>query len=484
MGSKVERGPARPLHVWGRPRASSPASSCGSRASLKRRWAASFCDGRDQHDARRALLGEPAQHLAHQLPRRGPGRARSRRRRRRGACRTHRAARCSCAARAERRRSRRRAVVRHARRRAAPPHRSRARRRSSARSRPPGSRGGGSAAGRGRGASVRAARELGGGRQVGGGHRADGEGVVTHGEGAIVAFDRSGGYGERVAPRRAMSGRRVRRGAFATLHFHGARRAFGGCATRGTPVAMEPARGVPDERRSLSLACLAIACRGCAVLEPGRAEACGGCFTQPPSGAHGRDRSPDGALDLDDADRALGSDPLQRRPRASSRGCSPCAPARRSSSRTTRSSAALDASTQPVVYAPQTFGGNYGCGLDGLQRPTRRASGSSGRGAGQVADPLAVRGRSVRDGHAASDRPRRAPHVAHGPRVRDPDGDRADHRRVRRRVVRLPRAAPPARLRRALDAAGAHRHDGRRSHAASAHGRGRASARASASRST
>ena len=94
-------------------------------------------------------------------------------------------------------------------------------------------------------------------------------------------------------------------------------------------------------------------------------------------------------------------------------------------------------------------------------------------GPGAGADPLAGGGRPVRDGHAAGHGSQRAPQVAEEPCVRHPDDHRADHRRVRCRVVRLHRAAPAPRLRRALDAARSHRHAGRRSDVAAAHGGGR-----------
>lgn len=46
---------------------------------------------------------------------------------------------------------------------------------------------------------------------------------------------------------------------------------------------------------------------------------------------------------------------------------------------------ALDASTQPVVYAPQTYGGGYGCGLTGCgSETTSAAADSTGPGPGQV----------------------------------------------------------------------------------------------------
>jgi hypothetical protein len=44
---------------------------------------------------------------------------------------------------------------------------------------------------------------------------------------------------------------------------------------------------------------------------------------------------------------------------------------------------ALDTSTQPVVFGPSTFGGNYGCGLTGCSATTAESA-SSAPGAGQV----------------------------------------------------------------------------------------------------
>ena len=45
---------------------------------------------------------------------------------------------------------------------------------------------------------------------------------------------------------------------------------------------------------------------------------------------------------------------------------------------------ALDASTQPVIYAPATYGGAYGCGLTGCGSQTTSADSESAPGAGQV----------------------------------------------------------------------------------------------------
>jgi hypothetical protein len=45
---------------------------------------------------------------------------------------------------------------------------------------------------------------------------------------------------------------------------------------------------------------------------------------------------------------------------------------------------ALDASTQPVVYAPATYGGAYGCGVTGCGSETASAFAADGPGAGQV----------------------------------------------------------------------------------------------------
>jgi hypothetical protein len=45
---------------------------------------------------------------------------------------------------------------------------------------------------------------------------------------------------------------------------------------------------------------------------------------------------------------------------------------------------ALDASTQPVVYAPNRVGGRFGCGLTGCGESSSAAADSSGPGAGQV----------------------------------------------------------------------------------------------------
>jgi hypothetical protein len=45
---------------------------------------------------------------------------------------------------------------------------------------------------------------------------------------------------------------------------------------------------------------------------------------------------------------------------------------------------ALDASTQPVVYAPQTYGGQYGCGLTGCGSSSADSAASGGPGPGQV----------------------------------------------------------------------------------------------------
>ena len=129
------------------------------------------------------------------------------------------------------------------------------------------------------------------------------------------------------------------------------------------------------------LACVALA-SACALLEPRSAEACGGCFTPPAKEA----------TVVTDHRMALSISPTQTvlwdqiRYSGDPAEFAWVLPVRAGAKLELSNDAfftALDASSQPVVYAPQTYGGAYGCGLTGCSSQTS-ADSAGAPGAGQV----------------------------------------------------------------------------------------------------
>ena len=132
------------------------------------------------------------------------------------------------------------------------------------------------------------------------------------------------------------------------------------------------------------LACMAIA-SACALLEPATADACGGCFTQPAPPEAQRTVVTDHrmALSISTKQTVLWD---QIRYSGDPAEFAWVLPVRAGAKLELSSDAfftALDASTQPVVYAPQTYGGGMGCGLAGCSSAAADSAGAA-PGAGQV----------------------------------------------------------------------------------------------------
>ena len=129
------------------------------------------------------------------------------------------------------------------------------------------------------------------------------------------------------------------------------------------------------------LACLAIG-GAAAVLEPARAEACGGCFVQASERTVVTDHRM--ALSISTTQTVLWD---QIRYSGDPAEFAWVLPVRAGATIELSNDAffsALDASTQPVIYAPQTYGGAYGCGVTGCGSESAASGASDGPGAGQV----------------------------------------------------------------------------------------------------
>ena len=129
------------------------------------------------------------------------------------------------------------------------------------------------------------------------------------------------------------------------------------------------------------LACLAIA-SAAAVLEPGRAEACGGCFVQQSERTVVTDHRM--ALSISTTQTVLWDQIRYSGDPAEFAWVLPVRDGAKIELSTDAFFSALDASTQPVVFAPQTYGGAYGCGVTGCASETTSSEASGGPGAGQV----------------------------------------------------------------------------------------------------
>jgi hypothetical protein len=119
-----------------------------------------------------------------------------------------------------------------------------------------------------------------------------------------------------------------------------------------------------------------------AMLEPARAEACGGCFVQQSERTVVTDHRM--ALSISTTQTVLWDQIRYSGDPAEFAWVLPVRAGATIELSTDAFFSALDASTQPVVYAPQTYGGAYGCGVTGCASQSASESASAGPGAGQV----------------------------------------------------------------------------------------------------
>ena len=129
------------------------------------------------------------------------------------------------------------------------------------------------------------------------------------------------------------------------------------------------------------LACLAIA-GAAAVLDPARAEACGGCFVQQSERTVVTDHRM--ALSISTTQTVLWDQIRYSGDPAEFAWVLPVRAGAKIELSTDAFFSALDASTQPVVFAPQTVGGAYGCGVTGCASESATSEASGSPGAGQV----------------------------------------------------------------------------------------------------
>jgi hypothetical protein len=132
------------------------------------------------------------------------------------------------------------------------------------------------------------------------------------------------------------------------------------------------------------LACLLLAsAASVVVVDAPRAEACGGCFVQPTERSVVTDHRM--ALSISTTQTVLWDQIRYSGDPAEFAWVLPVRAGAKVEVANDAFFTALDASTQPVVYGPQTFGGNYGCGLTGCGNSESSAASSDGApGAGQV----------------------------------------------------------------------------------------------------
>lgn len=132
------------------------------------------------------------------------------------------------------------------------------------------------------------------------------------------------------------------------------------------------------------LLCMALA-SACALLEPNVADACGGCFTPPPRQESERSVVTDHrmALSISTKQTVLWDQIRYSGDPAEFAWVLPVRAGAKLELSNDAFFTALDTSTQPVVYAPRTYGGAMGCGLTGCSS-SQADSTSAGPGAGQV----------------------------------------------------------------------------------------------------
>ena len=130
------------------------------------------------------------------------------------------------------------------------------------------------------------------------------------------------------------------------------------------------------------LACSALAA-GVALLDPGRADACGGCFVQQTERTVVTDHRM--ALSVSQTQTVLWDQIRYSGDPAEFAWVLPVRAGAKLELSNDAFFTALDTSTQPTVIAPRTYGGNYGCGLAGCGSQTTSAFGAdSTPGPGQV----------------------------------------------------------------------------------------------------
>ena len=132
------------------------------------------------------------------------------------------------------------------------------------------------------------------------------------------------------------------------------------------------------------LLCMALA-SACAVLEPNVADACGGCFTPPARQESERSVVIDHrmALAISTQQTVLWDQIRYSGDPAEFAWVLPVRAGAKLELSNDAFFTALDTSTQPVVYAPSTYGGAMGCGLTGCSS-VEAAGASAAPGAGQV----------------------------------------------------------------------------------------------------
>ncbi len=130
------------------------------------------------------------------------------------------------------------------------------------------------------------------------------------------------------------------------------------------------------------LACSFLAA-GVAVLDPGRADACGGCFVRQIERTVVTDHRM--ALAVSPTQTVLWDQIRYSGDPAEFAWVLPVRSGAKLELSNDAFFTALDASTQPQVIAPQAYGGLYGCGLTGCGTQTTASDSSAGApGAGQV----------------------------------------------------------------------------------------------------
>lgn len=134
--------------------------------------------------------------------------------------------------------------------------------------------------------------------------------------------------------------------------------------------------------KSPFLACLAlVTATSMTMLDAPPAEACGGCFVQPTERTVVTDHRM--ALSVSTTQTVLWDQIRYSGDPAEFAWVLPVRAGAKLQLSNDAFFTALDASSQPVVYAPQTFGGNYGCGLTGCSTTTADSA-SAANGAGSV----------------------------------------------------------------------------------------------------
>jgi hypothetical protein len=132
--------------------------------------------------------------------------------------------------------------------------------------------------------------------------------------------------------------------------------------------------------RGLASSCLLVCV---ALIDPGRADACGGCFVQQTERSVVTDHRM--ALSVSPTQTVLWDQIRYSGDPAEFAWVLPVRAGAKLELSNDAFFTALDASTQPTVIAPQTYGGRYGCGLAGCGSQTTSAFGAeSTPGPGQV----------------------------------------------------------------------------------------------------